>query len=506
MSHPLRADISYDHGIALSRQGKHAEAIACFERALASDPTDTRVLFALGNTARALGMAKPAESFYRQVLTAEPDRIEALINLANLLRSSGQLETAKALLEPALARGPSAELSLTLGTVLRDAGDMRGAEENYRDALALKPNYVAAQSNLADMLATNGAYDEALALYDRAIHGDPEKPQPRLNRAILHLLRGNLKEGWRDYAARLKISGKAPVCDHGLPAWTGGSLNNKRLLVTAEQGIGDQLMFASMIPELSRRAMEEGGSIVFECEPRLVSLFARSFPDVAVRASQMEMRGGIVYSNYAWLKSIGGANLAIEMGSLPRYLRKDIASFPSPHAYLDADETEILDWQHALSKSAAGPFIGICWRSGKMTNGRSLQFAPLKMWAEFIRNMPGTPVCVQYDASSEEIETLSRLAGRAVVVPNGVDQKNELDRTCALLSSLDAVISAPTAVSWLSAGAGVPTSKILYDNSWTSFGEKHEPFAPSCVCMMPQTPGDWSAVFNQTLVQLNSRF
>jgi len=507
MGHPLRADISYDHGLALSRQGKHAEAIECFERALTVDPADTRVLFALGNTARSLGMVRPAEEFFRRVLVIDPQRIEALINLANLLSANGQATTAKALLEPALAHdSSSAELWLTLGNALRDLNDAAVAESHYRRALELKPGYVAALSNLADMLAARSEYEEALALYDQAIHTDPSNAQARLNRAILHLLRGDLKAGWRDYAARLKISGKAPVCDHALAAWSGGSMKNKRLLVTAEQGVGDQLMLVSLMPELARRAAEEGGSIILECEPRLVSLFARSFPDVLVHPSQMNTRGGVVHARYDWLKSVGGANLAVEMGTLPRFLRKDIESFPFPHTYLDADETEILNWQHALSLSADGPFIGICWRSGKMTEGRSLQFAPLADWAEFIRDMPGTPVCVQYDATEAEIDALSARAGRPIVVPSGIDQKNELDRACGLLSSLDAIVSAPTAVSWLAAGAGVPTYKILFDNSWTSFGQRNEPFAPSCVCVMPEKSGDWSNVFDQTLADLNSRF
>ena len=94
---------------------------------------------------------------------------------------------------------------------------------------------------------------------------------------MLHLLRGDLKDGWRDYAARLKVPGKAPVCDHSLPRWSGGSLKRTRLLVTAEQGVGDQIMFASMIP-IWRSARRRRRLVVLECEPRLVSLFARSFP------------------------------------------------------------------------------------------------------------------------------------------------------------------------------------------------------------------------------------
>jgi Flp pilus assembly protein TadD len=497
----------YEHGLRFTRQGRHAEAIDCYQKALAASPSDPRVLFALGNTARALGMARPAEVFYRQVLAIAPDRIEALINLANLLRANGQAEAARALLAPALERNPqSHELWLTLGSAFRDAGNADEAERHYRRALDLKPDYAAALSNLADMLAGKGAHAAALPLYDRALCAEPDNAQARLNRAVLHLLMGNLLQGWEDYAARLGIPGKAPICDHGLKRWKGESLSGKRLLVTAEQGIGDQLMFASMIRDLAARADAEGGCIVLECEPRLVPLFARSFEEIAVHPCRMETRGADVHASYGWLDEAGGADLAIDMGSLPLYLRGDLAKFPKPNVFLDADEIETLNWQRTLSNAAEGPFIGICWRSGKLTSGRALNYAPLKNWAAFIRDIPGTPVCVQYDATPEEIGLLGELSGKTVVVPGGIDQKQELDRACALLCALDAVVSAPTAVCWLSAGTGVPTFKILRDAAWTSFGRDHEPFAPAARCIVPDVAGGWADGFAKARAALSLQF
>jgi ADP-heptose:LPS heptosyltransferase len=231
-------------------------------------------------------------------------------------------------------------------------------------------------------------------------------------------------------------------------------------------------------------------------------LFARSFEDVSVHASRMEARGEEVFASYDWLKEAGGADLAIEMGSLPLHLRDDAAMFPRPNAFLDADEIETLNWQRTLSSAAEGPFIGICWRSGKLTSGRALNFAPLKDWAAFIRDMPGTPVCVQYDATPEEIDVLGELSGKTVVVPGGIDQKQELDRACALLSALDAVVSAPTAVCWLAAGAGIPTFKIQRDAAWTSFGCDYEPFAPAARCIVPDEAGDWAGCFGKALSAL----
>ncbi|MGN6515941.1 MAG: tetratricopeptide repeat protein [Rhizomicrobium sp.] len=498
------ANAFYEQGLRLAKKGRHAEAIDSYQQALAQSPSDARILFALGNTANALGMPKPAELFFRQVLAIEPERVEALTNLANLLRANGQPGAARALLEPALARhGESAELWLTLGSALREMGDAQTAEVNYRHALSLRPNYVPALANLADVVAARGDHAAALSLYDRALARDAGNAQARLNRAILHLLMGSLKQGWRDYSARLSIRGKAPLCDHGLPRWSGGSLKDKRLLVTAEQGVGDQLMFASMFADLAARAREDGGKVILECEPRLVPLFARSFPDIAVHACEFEARDGAIHARYRWLSRAGGADMAVEMGTLPHLLRKDLDSFPQANAFLDADEMETLNWQRSLSSVAHGPYVGICWRSGKLTGGRALNFAPLELWAQLIRDLDATPVCIQYDAAPDEIETLGALSGKTIVVPAGIDQKRELDRACALMAALDAVVSAPTAVSWLSAGAGVPTFKILPDPGWTSFGTGHEPFAPSALCMVPNVAGDWRDCFARAAEILN---
>lgn len=495
----------YARGLAYQAADLHAEAIACFEAVLAEDPRDLRALFALGNTAAALGMAKPAEAFFREVLALEPARLEAIVQLANLLRAQGQLEAAEALLAPALARDPEApELWLTLGSVHREKGDPERAAAHYREALARAPDMAAALGNLADILADDGDTKGALALYGRVLAREPDNAQARLNRAIVHFLRGELEEGWDDYAARLAITGKAPVPDRRLPRWMGGALARTRLLVTAEQGVGDQIMFASLLPELAARAGHEDGSIILECEPRLVPLFARSFPGVTVRPSKIEKRGGVTLARYDWLTAEGGADAAIEIGSLPGLMRRRIADFPSTDRYLVPDAAETANWRQTFASAGRAPRIGICWRSGARGGGRAVQYAPLAAWADFLRQLPGTLVSAQYDADREELFELEKLSGRKIVVPAGLDQKNELDRSCAMLRALDCVVSAPTAVSWLAGGAGVPTLKMLYDTSWTSFGQPSEPFAPACRLMMPKRRGDWADAFQQAARRINA--
>jgi Flp pilus assembly protein TadD len=493
---------AYATGLKLSSQGRHVDAIAQFEQALALQPDDTRVLFALGNTAQMLGLSDAAQQFFHRVLALEPARLEATVNLANLLRATGQFDAAIALLEPALARCPdSAELLLTLGSTFREKGDDARTVAQYRAALALQPNYAPALANLADMLCDAGDRATARTLYDAAIKAEPKNPQARLNRAILHLLNGDLKDGWRDYAARLKVPGKVPAIggEQRLANWTGGPLKRTRLLVRSEQGVGDQILFASLIPDLVARAKAEGGSVVLECEPRLVTLFARSFPAVTVKPASIKSIGGVAVAEYGWLKTCGGATAATLMGSLPRILRGTLESFPAPHRFLVPEAADVAHWKSQFGDKA----VGICWRSGKSGGHRSVQYAPLERWGAALRDLPGTLVSVQYDATPDEVAQLEAISGRTILVPQGIDQKNELDRAAALMAALDAVVTAPTAVSWLAAGVGTRTFKILYDTSWTALGQAYEPFAPSCICVMPRERGDWADVFAQLVTALS---
>jgi hypothetical protein len=351
--------------------------------------------------------------------------------------------------------------------------------------------------NLADLLADGGALDEALAHYGAVIAADPENAQARLNRAILFLCRGDLASGWRDYEYRLRLK-KSPLRSHTLPRWNGVA-RDIALLVMAEQGIGDQIMFASLIPELAAVFAEQGGRLILEAEPRLVALFARSFPGVAVMASTMETRGGTTYAAYDWLANMGPVDGAVALGSLAQSLRPRLADFPAraPHrAYLAADKNETRDWRRWLrGQSGQGPFIGLCWRSGNVEGLRKAQYAPLDAWAAFAARTEGTLISLQYDSAPAEIDAVERAAGRKILVPPGLDQKLEIDRTAGLIASLDAVISAPTAVSWLAAGLNIPTLKILFNNSWTSFGTDYEPFAPAARSMMPAQRGDWADAF-----------
>jgi len=169
------------------------------------------------------------------------------------------------------------------------------------------------------------------------------------------------------------MPGKVPVVasEQRLAPWRGDNLKKKRLLVRAEQGVGDQILFASVIPDLAAQARGQGGSLLLECEPRLVPLFTRSFPEVAVRPAAIKTVGGVPTADYGWLKAAGGANAATLMGSLPKYLRGTLDAFPRPHKFLTPDASEVAHWRNIFA-SGAKKIIGISWRSGAFGGARPL--------------------------------------------------------------------------------------------------------------------------------------
>ena len=148
---PAKSD-AYREGLKLSSQGRHLEAIEQFERALADQPDDAQVLFALGNTARALGLAQPAEEFYRRVLAQEPTRLEALVNLANLLRDAGPVRCGRGAAVARPGARPAGRRTLPhLGFDLREKRRLCTRGRHYRQALSAAPDYAAALGNLADL-------------------------------------------------------------------------------------------------------------------------------------------------------------------------------------------------------------------------------------------------------------------------------------------------------------------------------------------------------------------
>ena len=479
----------------LSRAGKLSEALEVLERARNADPFDARVLLELARIAGRLSLPDAAERCAAAALELEPFDSEILVERTNALRAQGRHDDAIALLRARITEDPSrAELWLALSNTVHETGHLNEAATFAEESLRLKPSSAAARANFAGLLFDRGETELALKEFDRAMRAAPKNAQIRFNRALALLYSGDLKNGWREYEWRGKVPGREiERVFNGLGPghWTGERRNGKALLVMAEQGLGDQIMFASLIPDLLAQA---DGPIIMDCEPRLVPLFARSFPAASIHGAKPKAQEGHVQIAYDWIKG-HVPELSIELGSLPRYLRLSFESFRAPHAPFKADAQEAAHWREWLSGLGTTPKIGICWRSGKGGGLRNIQYAPLEFWARFAAETQAEIVSVQYDPADSELEQLRALSGRRWHVPPALNQRNEIDRLAALLSELDAVVSAPTVVPVLSAAVGTPSFKITHAGSWTALGTPREAFLPAGRIIRPVRAGDWSEAF-----------
>lgn len=489
---------------ALARAGRLKDALELLDGARTKDPANADIVLGLARIARRMSMPEAAARCAAAALDLAPDSFEAVVERSIALRSLGEHTEAVELLRAHVGRRPErAELWLALANTVHEQGEVAAAEEFLREALRLNPRSAEARANLADLLFDRGEAAPAFDLYAEAIKRAPRHAQMRFNRALALLYTGDLKTGWRDYEARLDIedrriarrfSGKAPA------RWDGSPRRCRSLLVMAEQGLGDQIFFASLVPQLLERG---DGPILLECEPRLVPLFARSFTPANVHACRPVKEGGEIHVSYDWLEEAGGADLSIDLASLPRLLKPELGTVPEIYAPLVADPEEAETWRRWLAGLGAKPKVGVCWRSGKRGGLRDLQYAALSHWRAFLEGLDAEFILCQYDERAEEIAELEN-SGRKLHMPPGLDQKHEIDRLAALLSTLDAVVSAPTVVAMLAAAVGTPTIKLTYSGSWTSLGHTREPFLPACEVIRPTRAGDWSEAFARAQAALTA--
>lgn len=476
---------------ALFAEGRFMEALDRYQAILKRDPVNIAALFGAGNVAKQLGEFQGAITLYQTVLQLDPGSIEAANNLGSVLRQLGQYDEAVEVFREAIGRKQDEpRLWLNLGATLaqrRGPDDNANARLFYEEALRLDPQLAEAHANLAMLLRSMGELDQSFVHFRKALELKPGDNRLRLNHALTELAFGRLESGWRDYEVR-HAPGMQKAIDyrHGLPRWQGEDLSGKSILVSGEQGLGDQIIFAACLPDVIERAAR----VVVDVEPRLVPLFRRSFPKADIRPYAMTQENGRCVFTYDWLKP--KPDLASPIGSLPRFLRARIEDFPEPDqdqpSYLQADAARVAAWRDKLAALGQEPKIGICWRSGLQTPERKRFYTELAAWGPIL-TLPGLRfVNLQYDECAEELADAAKEFGIAIADFSELDQRNDLDETAALISALDMVVSAPTAVQAMAGALGVPT--LLLGSSWLTFSSGRFPFQPSVTLVhgTPETP------------------
>ena len=524
---PRSPEAHFECGAVEASRGRFSEAEAYLIEAVELAPAHPGARVGLGDLLRAQGKLEEAARSYEAARRADPDYEPATLGIAQAWFSLGQNEKAIGELRSLVARRPrSARAHRHLGGLLRDSARTRDAILHLETAIRLAPHDVDAMRFLSNACGDLGRYDEARAHLDAAlvlapkradlwnelgilqlncghvaeaersfrlaIEGSPDIPGYHNNLGQALIVQGRLAEGWPLLEFRGKLLGHVEL--HGrfaLPRWAGEPIAGKSLLVYAEQGLGDEIVFASCLPDLART----GARCIVECDQRLEGMFRRSFPHV-------EIKGGDRRKPEEWFDALDPKpDLQVGAGSLPKFFRRSLAEFPRHSGYLKPDFERVEVWRRRLRSLGAALCVGISWKGGLVRTGELRRTLSLERLAPILRQRDIAFVSLQYTEARADLARLH--AAHGIRVLHWQETIDSYEDTAALVCALDGVLSVCTALVHLSGALGRPVWVMApHSPGWRYRIGERNPWYPSVELFEQRDPGDWDPVLDAVRARL----
>jgi tetratricopeptide (TPR) repeat protein len=447
--------------------GKYSKAAEIFYKLHEENPDNKVVLNLCGTTYLKLNQPELASPFFKRLVSIDPDNIDAWINLTHLSNMTMNNTESLYYATQALSLNPKeAILHSNLGAALQHFHRYKEALMCFETALILKPNDLNILGNIATTLNKIGNYQGSVSIYQsmmgQLIEKVDEKNHLYYGMSFPLLALGELNKGWEYYEYGWKVNdirGRNPKRHFKKPRWNGENIKDKKLLVWREQGLGDEIMFYSLL-EYAQPFCEQ---IIIECSTRLVLLFQRAFPKCLVRES----------SNFSInsASNLDDYDYQIPVGSLCKLFKSDLKKFPKSGGYLAPDPLIKKQFAEILSKYAGKKLVGISWRSGNLQVERNIHYTKLTDWKEVLLSPNTIFFNLQYGDCNWEIDNIQNEFGIQIINFPEYDFKNDLDSLAGLISNLNLVISVSTFASAFAPALGVNT-KMLLHNSWDLLGAK----------------------------------
>ena len=483
---PGYAEALNNSGLALHDLGRDAEALTSYDQALALKPGYLAALANRGDALKALGRLDDALASYDAALAIQPNLPQVLNNRGNLLRALGRPEAALASLDQALKIRPDDPRTLTnRGAVHKAMMRYDEALADYDRALGIEPRLPETLSNRGVVLEALGRFDEALASYDQALDIQPEHMEAVRNKGLLRLLTGAWREGWASVESRRRIASWVPRAFPGPELERLEDAEGARVLLYAEQGLGDTIQFARFAQRLSAA----GATVTLEVQAPLSGLMS------GLAGVTVVSRAGAVPAH----------DFHLPLMSLPRVMGIELGTLGVEIPYLTADPARADAWAARLGDE--GFKVGIVWQGnpgGEIDQGRSI---PLAAFAG-LADIPGVRlVSLQKGFGAEQLDGLAERVGvQTLGEAFDAGDQSFLD-TAAVMAHLDLVITSDTSIAHLAGAMGRPVWVVLKsvpDWRWGLEGET-SPWYPTARLFRQTTRGDWSGVFDQVRAALRAQ-
>ena len=402
-------------------------------------------------------------------------------SLGVVLKAQDKTEEAVVAYRQAIGLRPNfAEAFNNLGDALTAQGGLREAEGHYRRAIAFNRGYTDAIYNLGNTLKEQGRLQEAVAEFDRCLALEGAHSGAHWNRCLTLLLMGEYELGWPGYEWRFVQPGfpGRPV-GMSAPLWEGQPISGKRLLVSAEQGLGDVFHYLRFLPRL----LERGAEVTLELPQRLRS-----------QAQTLDARVQVVASKAA----CGAVDYHVPLMSLPLWLglRREDVRMERPYLSVLPDARVRVEALLGEALQSGRPRVGIHWQGDSGFRGDLHRSIPLRHW-EPLWGVEGVQwISLQKGEGSEQLEELPHILDAGALLDEGSDAFVD---TAALLEHLDFVITTDTALAHLAGALGKETWLLLGvhpDWRWGLEGERC-PWYPSLRLFRQTERRDWGTLMEQ---------
>ncbi|HTC84104.1 MAG TPA: tetratricopeptide repeat protein, partial [Rhizomicrobium sp.] len=474
--------------MALERMGHLHKALVTYERAFQLDPEDPELLINLGLTAWNLKLTEGAARMFQLYIAAKPDSPLGYNNLGSVQCDLGHADVAIETLRAAINRMPHEPILWnSIATVLAEEGRADESLIFYNESIRLEPGFARAYHNLGYAFQHLGRLEEALEHYDLALERvvDPgERRETAHSRSICLIGAGKLEEGFREYEIRNNERFRAYL-HHMIkaPRWNGEPIAGMKLLLVGEQGLGDEFMFADLLPDILRD-LGPDGKLQIAVDPRLVSLFQRSFPTAEVGEyddkTLIDNDGNKALRLIPFASNGNEPDMWAPMGSALQYYRKSLSDFPHL-PFLVPDMARVEEFRRKLA-ALPGKHVGICWRSMMLGAKRAKYFSPIDGWGAVLKTPGVSFVNLQYGDCADEIARAEEEFGIKIHTMEGLDLRDDIDGAAALCGALDLVLSAPTAAAATAASVGTEVWFLTAGRTWPQLGTDEYPwYAKTCV-------------------------
>ncbi len=422
-----------------------------------------------------------AEFIYRDVLGKSPDDANAWCFLGIALHDQRQYAPAVECYRRALKLNPAFPIALNnLGNSLRYVHCVEEADQCFQKAIDLKPDYLNAFKNRGTLHVWTGSLDRGLAYYEQALKINPNEAELHRNLGVIYLLQGRYQEGWNEYRWRWRV-GDLHRADTTIPVWDGSNLNGRKILLTAEQGLGDTLNFVRFAQVLRSR----GAQTLVHCQPQLLALLqnAPKLGPMYPNSLNVEQRVDCQCS------LVDAADiLQINERNIPRdcpYI------FPSPQltGY----------WARRFPKQLETRRIGIAWQGNPDHQADAFRSVPLTCF-EPMSEIPGIElISLQSGYGTEQLENWNGAREIVSLGPDVDKTSGAFMDTAAIMLQLDLVITSDTSIAHLAGALGVPTWIVLnYVPDWRWLLQREDsPWYPTVKLFRQESLSDWASVFRK---------